>query len=125
MFRKKTLLENLDSLIKKITKTGREAQIINHIIFDSRNRQTLQVAVKLRDDINGKPVTYGDSDFLLASSSKNSIGKLLAKHKDKLPKQFAEQRSKVTDEHLDGVLHGTEQEESYMPKPWLQNAGKL
>ena len=118
MFRKKTLLDDLNKHIKQVTKTGAQAEILNHLLFDLRNRQTLQLALKLKDDIHNSPVIYSDADFLLARNPRNIIGKMMTKHNDSLPAQFTQQRSNVTDEHLDGVLGGTEKEETYTPKSW-------
>lgn len=110
MFGRKTLAADLDALIKKITKTGRDAQILLHRVFDNANRQELEMAQKLKDDINARPVIYTDADFILARNPRNAIGKLMANHKNSLPQQFVAQRKLVTDVHLDGVIRGTEKE---------------
>lgn len=75
----------------------------------------LSLALKLRDDIDGKDVIYTDADFLRCGNTHhtNKIGRMLAKHKGSLPPKYIAQRATVTDTHLEDVINDAEQEQNY------------
>lgn len=110
--KKRTLLQDLEILLEK-NKKGMENMNLMHRLFISRYDIHKVTAQKLIDDINGKPVSYSDRDFLTARSKKSPIHKLIVKHKNKLPQQFVQQRRMVTFEHLDAVIDGREREQTY------------
>lgn len=85
--------------------------LIKHGYLDN----DLSLALKLRDDIQGKDVIYTDSDFIRCRNTHrtNPVGRMLAKHRDSLPPTYIAQRATVTDAHLDGVMNDTEQEQNY------------
>lgn len=110
--KKRTLLQDLEIFLGNERKKM-ETLNLTHRLFLSRYDIHKAAAQKLIDDLNGKPVTYSDRDFLTARAKKSPIHKLIVKHKNKLPPQFVQQRRMAANEHLDAVLEGREREQAY------------